>query len=56
MLFYINETNLEQEKNKKLQKTTKNARIPPRGMGNGLEKDYSEKMFTINGYNIRKII
>ena len=30
--------------------------IPPGGMGNGLERAYSEKIFIISGYNIRKII
>ena len=35
---------------------TKKARIPPGGMGNGLERAYSEKNFIICYYNISKII
>ena len=31
-------------------------RIPLGGMGNGLERAYSENFFIINGYNIRKLI
>ena len=35
---------------------TKNVRIPPGGMGNGLERAYSENFFIVSGYNIIKII
>ena len=44
MLLYINETNLER-KNKKMQKTEKRTRIPPGGMGNGLERSHSKLFF-----------
>ena len=35
---------------------TKKAWIPPGGMGNGLERAYSEKFFIICVYNINKLI
>ena len=35
---------------------TKKEQIPPGGMGNGLERAYSEKFFIICCYNISKII
>ena len=39
-----------------MQKTTKKARITLGGMGNGLERAYSKKIFIICCYNISKII
>ena len=39
-----------------MKKTEKKTQIPRGGMGNGLERAYSENFFIISGYNIIKII
>ena len=50
-----NKTKLEKKMGNKIKKA-KRTRIPPRGMGSGLERDYSKWFFIIKGYNISKIV
>ena len=50
--LHISTTTLDWKKMNEKQKMTR-TQIPPGGMGNGLERAYSELFFITGGYNIK---